>query len=421
MRDPRPEIETLRERIHGDGVDPEKARDLTDRDREVLIEFSDQLDLLKSEYSDHRHLKLLRHCVRIAEATNSLAAALEDRDAAESIVQWINRQYDAEWTNADYRTALRVFGKRVTRRDEPPESIAWVPTGTSNSHDPVPREQDMLGWEPDVIPMIEAATNRRDKALIAVQFDAGLRSGELESLSVGDVFDGEHGLKLHVDGKNGERTVALIPSTTYLQDWLKDHPRRSNPDAPLWCNLIDGSEQTYKGWLKGFKEPARRAGIDKPVNPTNFRKSNTRWLVNMGFSQSYIEDRQGRARGSRHTRAYMARFGEESSERRYAAAHGKDVETEQSDGPVMLPCPRCDKETPRAREFCMHCSQALDVEAKNRIDRATALIDDLIVEENDPDRRRDLIETRTTMRKKPGVIDTDRVHEFLSSFSEEEA
>jgi hypothetical protein len=69
----------------------------------------------------------------------------------------------------------------------------------------------------------------------------------------------------------------------------------------------------------------------------------------------------------------------------------------------------------------MHCSQALDVEAKSRIDRATALIDDLVVEENDPDRRRDLIDTRTTLRNKPGVIDSDRVHEFLSSFSEEEA
>jgi hypothetical protein len=61
MGDPRNEIETLKDRIQSG------EREVSDDDREVLIEFSRRLDLLREEYSDHRHLKLLRHTTRIAE------------------------------------------------------------------------------------------------------------------------------------------------------------------------------------------------------------------------------------------------------------------------------------------------------------------------------------------------------------------
>jgi hypothetical protein len=50
-------------------------------DREQLIEFSRRIELLKEEYSDHRHLKLLRHLTRMAENVGGLADALEDREA----------------------------------------------------------------------------------------------------------------------------------------------------------------------------------------------------------------------------------------------------------------------------------------------------------------------------------------------------
>lgn len=52
--EPRDETDTLRERIRTG------ERGGSDANRDVLLKFSDQLDLLSSEYSDQRHLKLLR-------------------------------------------------------------------------------------------------------------------------------------------------------------------------------------------------------------------------------------------------------------------------------------------------------------------------------------------------------------------------
>jgi len=91
----------------------------------------------------------------------------------------------------------------------------------------------MLDWDEDIIPMIEACKNSRDEALIAVAFDAGARSGELQDLTVGDVNDHKHGLRIFVDGKTGQRDVTLIPSVPYLQRWLGDHPAPDDTTAPV--------------------------------------------------------------------------------------------------------------------------------------------------------------------------------------------
>lgn len=357
MTEPRTNIENLRNRISD-------SDEISDNDAEVLLKFSDQLDLLKSEYSDLRHRDLLGRCTRIAENVGGLSNALEDRDAAEEIVRWIHRSFDNEWTNADYRDAVRVFAGHVTNGDkeDKPNSIAWIPSGTSNSHNPVPNPANMLTWEDDVKPMIDETRNSRDAALIALAFDSGARSGELEDLAVGDVSDHEHGLQIFVDGKKGQRSVTLIPAVPYLNRWLSDHPASDNPDAPLWSKLSKGESISYRQFNNAFKDAAKRADVDKPVTPTNFRKSNASWLARKGMPQAFIEDRQGRKRGSDATAHYVAKFGGEA-DTTYAKLHGKEVEEDDPEPIGPIECPRCEKDTPRDEDSCVWCGQALDYDA----------------------------------------------------------
>lgn len=51
---------------------------------------------------------------------------------------------------------------------------------------PFPRPESMLRWEKDPRPVIDAAINRREVAAIALQFDAGLRGGEVTQVQVDD-------------------------------------------------------------------------------------------------------------------------------------------------------------------------------------------------------------------------------------------
>lgn len=407
------QIANLRDRI-------ESFNEIDQRDKQVLIKFSDRIDLLKSEYTDHRHNKLLRHCTILAENVSGLADALEDRDTAEDLVRWINRNYDNEYTNHDYRTALRVFARRITDGDDLPPSIEWIPSGMSNSHDPVPDPTNMLRWESDVLSMIDETRNSRDAALIAVAFDSGARSGELQNLTIGNVSDHEHGLIILVDGKTGQRSVTLVPSVPYLQRWLNDHPEPTNPDAPLWSKLTKPEEVSYRQFNDCFSDAGKRADIKKPVTPTNFRKSNATYLARQGMNQAFIEDRQGRERGSDATAHYIAQSGGEA-DNEYAKMHGLEVEEDKSEPLGPVECPRCQKDTPRHRETCVWCNQPLKYGAIESIEEDQQEIRDQVfrLAQEDPEFLEDIQQARKfseMLEDNPKILEDAQA--FADSLSE---
>ncbi|WP_363463703.1 tyrosine-type recombinase/integrase [Halogeometricum borinquense] len=350
-------IENLRERI-------KTSEEISDEDREALITFSNKLYRKTGDYTDDRHEKLLRHLTRMAEIIGDVHKIPECEEATNDLLDWIPDTYDNEYTRHDYRIALRVFGGHMTEgplKDKPPH-IAEISTGTGSSHNPIPKRSDMLSWEKDVLPMIDAAQNSRDKALFAVAFDSGARSGELQHLRYGDVHDHPHGLQIFVDGKKGEREILLIPSIPYLNRWLDDHPGKGDETAPLWCKKNTPEAISTTRFLDIFKESAKRAGVTKPVTPTNFRKSNASWLATRGMNEAFINDRQGRSRKSKATRHYVAKFGGEGDDT-YAKLHGLEVEDDEEDELGPLVCSRCNRETPRHEDFCMWCHKAMSPKA----------------------------------------------------------
>ena len=277
------------------------------------------------------------------------------------------------FSNQDYRVALRVFGKRTLKMDEVPDSLSWIPTGTSRSYNPSPSRSDMLEWEEAKRMAKEGARNPRDEALFPVSHELGPRGGESHGIKMGQVEDADHGIQIKLDGKQGEHSVTLINSTPHLQKWLAEHPAPDDDEAFLWCKLEDahdnGSYQTFLGY---FKDSGRRAGIEKPVTPTNFRKSNTYWLAKQGANEAFINDRQGRSPTSDHARRYIAEFGPENENNQYAQLQGLDVETEKTEDRTPIVCPRCDKETPRDEPFCVWCHQALETNAVDKLEEEEA-------------------------------------------------
>lgn len=352
-------VETMRDRLQ------ERRYDIPDADRNVLLELSDTIRLLgPSEYSDYRHEFLLRRGLKIAKETGQLAAGIENRDAAEDVVGWINaEQNGSPETNKDYRVAFRGIGKIVTDGDAIPESVEWVPGGYPSNYDPAPDPTKMLKWDEDIQPMLDACHNSRDRALIALAWDAGPRAGELFDLTPGNITDHDYGLQLTLDGKNGRRSPVLIPSVSWVRKWLEDHP--GGDTDPLWCKLSKPESITNNRIRDALKDAADRAGVDKPVTPTNFRKSSASYLASQGVSQAHLEEHHGWTRGSEVAARYIAVFND-ANEREIARAHGLDVQADEPDdiGPVR--CPRCEQHTPRERDACVWCGQVLSQEAAEK-------------------------------------------------------
>jgi hypothetical protein len=152
------------------GFENELLVEIEESNREALLAFDDALALLNSKYSAHRHLKLLRHVTIMAEEVGGVADALDDRDAAETLVRWIHRNYDNEETNKDYRVALKIFGHRTSDENgsETPDSLDWIPSGTSSNYDPSPEPSNMLDRDEDILPMSDINVLRKDPCEVSV-------------------------------------------------------------------------------------------------------------------------------------------------------------------------------------------------------------------------------------------------------------
>ena len=85
--------------------------------------------------------------------------------------------------------------------------------------------------------ILDACVNSRDRALIDVGLDGGLRPGELLSLRIKNVMQDKRGFMVNVDGKTGIRPVRLIVSTASLSRWLAEHPFKEDTNFPLWIVL----------------------------------------------------------------------------------------------------------------------------------------------------------------------------------------
>ena len=283
--------------------------------------------------------------------------------------------------------------------DDPPPSIDWVNSTLPRDYDPSPDPGDMLRWEDDVEPMLDQCRNPRDEAAIALQFDAGLRGGELYDLRLDDISESDHGLSVSVDGKTGQRAVDLIPSTPHVNRWLADHPG-SGSDY-LWTKLSSPERLSYQSYLDMFKRPAGRADVAKDVTPTNFRKSNLAWLARQGMNARHIERRQGRAHGSDAVARYTAIFDDDIGDE-YAEMMGLDVaEDDDTDEFAPLTCPRCDKDTPQRESRCVWCGQALSPEAAAEASQQDTDMMETIAEK--PELAESIMEIKEITDDVPGV------------------
>ncbi|KXA96730.1 hypothetical protein AKJ37_04570 [candidate division MSBL1 archaeon SCGC-AAA259I09] len=209
-----------------------ESEDLSERDKELLQEFKRDLKIDGS--SDAWVHKLLTHVRMMAERLGGADLEGAGKEDLKGVVEWVQGREDiAKATKRDYREALKRFYKWLNG-GEHPERSRWINTTRKRRNRKLP--EDLLS-EGDVKELLRAAKNTRDRALIAVLWETGARIGELIDLKVGSFKERRHGKKILIKGKTGPRRLPLITSMPHVNDWLSNHPRRDDPEAPLWCKI----------------------------------------------------------------------------------------------------------------------------------------------------------------------------------------
>ncbi|MEM3531153.1 MAG: site-specific integrase [Nitrososphaerales archaeon] len=295
----------------------------------------------------------------------------------EDLVYKIERSGYSPWTKHDYKVALKKFYKWLKgNNEEYPEEVRWIKT-TLKEKDLLLPEQ--LLTEDEVMKLVDAASNPRDKAFIITLYESGARIGELGSMRIRDVSFEENYARLMLKGKTGSRRVIVIASSPYLATWIQNHPLKNDPDAPLWVNIgtVNRYEaMSYPALAKILRVVTERASLSKKVHPHKLRHSRATFLASK-LTEAQMNQVFGWKQGSDMPSIYVHLSGRDLDDAILGVYGLKKIDEEK---PKLIPkiCPRCNASNPIDAKFCIKCGLALDMKAAQEMEEARAKTDNMM-------------------------------------------
>jgi len=266
------------------------------------------------------------------------------------IIVDLERSGMSDWTKHDYKLMLKIFLGWLGK------DVSWIRVKNPRSD---LRPEDMLTLD-DVQRLIDAAISLRDKALISMLYEGGFRIGEIAGLRIKDVTFDRFGAVVIVRGKIGMRRVRLISSFPMLSQWLEAHPLREDREAPLWVYAKNRTMMRYAAIRAQLRKIARRAGIQKRVNPHNFRHSRATYLASH-LTESQLEQYLGWVHGSSSPRTYVHLSGRDIDED-LLRLHGLIEESGEDKERAIVQCPFCRTINSVSARICVNCRKPLVAE-----------------------------------------------------------
>ena len=137
------------------------------------------------------------------------------------------------------------------------------------------------------------------------------------------------------------------------------------------------------------------------------------------MNQAHIEDHHGWVRGSDVASRYVSVFGQDA-DRELAKIHGAEIDEDAEPDPIApMDCPRCGKETPREKDFCVWCGQATSYDTVEEIKAEEQDLRDSILTliKEDPELLDDIEkaqEAMTVFENRPDLLeDAERFREAM--------
>jgi integrase/recombinase XerD len=219
----------------------------------------------------------------------------------------------------------------------------------------------------EIVKMIEAGNNARDRAIVACFYESGAQRGEQLAVKLKNVELDEYGAIITFpEGKTGARRVRLIFAAPYLREWLEDHPRKEDRDASLWCTLDkNAGPMSVTGLVNVFNRCGEKAGIEKKVNPHSFRHDRATHLA-ANFTEQQLKMFLGWSPTSTQPATYVHLSGKNMDD---AVLKMYGIKKDENDTEFLKPgvCPRCRELTAINAEFCFKCGLPLTKEVATTV------------------------------------------------------
>ena len=343
-----------------------KIREIGNQDvKDTIIRFYESLRL--EQLSDRR---ILFHIQKTRVINRELDLLPFNEDKLRQCVMWILNQDYEQWTISGYKLFLRKFWIFINGDEIPKNVRALLKVKRPKDNDTKP---DDLITEDEIKRLIEAAHSFRDKAVIQLLYDSGIRSEELRTLKLGDVEFLNDRMRLKVKGKTGSRIVIVLgDSMRILKDYINAY---SIKDKDAWLFPGQNGSMTSAILQKILNVTARRAGV-RHVYPHLFRYTRATILAKT-VSEAPLESQMGWVHGSNMTRVYV-KLSLRDQEAAIMNAYTKG-ETETLKVKLESPriCPRCSYENSVNGGFCSQCGFNLNVKIEDAMNQDLTINDAL--------------------------------------------
>ena len=368
-------------------IELQKWADVADPNRTYAFEYKAYLEANnRKSLTTYRRLSELRYIFGFV--TSKDAKQLTKRDA-ESIVRCINvakrRLANGQGTNEDMasitkgkmKLTFKAFMKWLYDSKDYPDCVDWIKVKTDSTKK---LPEDMLSEE-DVNKLIGACLNQRDKTIIALLWDAGLRIGELLNLKMKDFSLEKEGIShLVVSGKTGMRQAGLVFSVPYLANYINDMRKTAKPDEPLFIvinhNRITDRPLDYTHVLKLLRDLKERAGFTKRVYPHLFRHSRATYYANK-LTEQQLKEQFGWVGDSAMMAQYVHLSGRDMDSA-LSKANGLSSKRNEIQKPQIRRCFKCDQSNEVTAILCSNCGSSLDtIERIGELDKLQQKIDHL--------------------------------------------
>ena len=303
-----------------------------------------------------------------------------DKEEMERIMSNLNDSEYGDWIKAMVKTQVKMFWRHFYGNDiQAPPAVAWIYIKKPKNK----LEGSQLLSEDDVLRLVKAATSDRNKSIIAVGYDLGLRIGET-AIKVRDVNLSEG--YIDVDGKTGKRRAWMTSfSIPYLSSYLNGLNKK--PDDWLWTDYL-GNRLTVAAIYMVLKEAVRSAKLEKKVWWHLLRHSRCTFYINKGAQSIAIKKQFGWSARSTVMETTYAHLTNSDTRKILLAAVNEDEPAKIDEYKLKaVKCPRCEKKCAPGSKYCDKCGRALSLEFATDIENVKNVIADSIENGGDLNKR----------------------------------
>lgn len=301
------------------------------------------------------------YCAKAFFSVLNPKATLKDatREEMEEALGKLEAKHYSPETKHHFRVTVKLMSKELFGEGVYyPKNTAWIKNKKTRSKVTF---SDIL-TEEDIQNMLGATNNIRDKAIIALLFDSGIRIGELLNMRKRDVDLEGNPAHVSVNGKTGIRTVGILFAAPYLAQYLNGIKLRADDylwrDIGSWANL--GKSPKANAIRKMLREVAAKAGIEKRIYPHLFRHSRAT-LYAKKMTEQEMKMVFGWSGSSTMAGTYTHLSARDADN---AILRANGVAIAESAVELKLKtrqCPRCKYSNAITAEYCSRCGSVLDI------------------------------------------------------------